>query len=259
MSRLLLRDLERIAAQTREDLNKYKTMLMVCTGTGCVSAKGFHVRDALEKAVNDRGLGHECIVIPTGCNGFCAVGPIVVVQPDGVFYQKVSDRDAAEIVDAHLVGGTPVERLMHRDPVSGAINSTMEEIDFFSKQQLIALRNKGLIDPENIDHYIARGGYSAIRDIFETWQPERVIQAVTASGIRGRGGGGFFQSRKDRSTLSLHAETPHLQRGRNPRLRAAISLSSFSSRGWGRPDALRCPSRALEAIQLLHAELQDSV
>ena len=183
-------DLDKIADAQAKRAAGYKKMLMVCTGTGCVSAKGFVIRDSLAEALKERKLDNDYLVVGTGCNGFCAMGPIIVVQPDGTFYQKVREKDIGEIVDA-LTDGKIVERLLHKDPVSGAVNEKMEEISFFSKQQLIALRNKGLIDPENIEHYIMRGGYKALEKVLGNMKPEEVRGEVTASGIRGRGGGGF--------------------------------------------------------------------
>jgi len=171
--------------------DKYKAMLMVCTGTGCVSSGGFSIRDELQNLVKMKGLENDFLVVGTGCNGFCAVGPIVVVQPEGVFYQKVTKADLEEIVTEHLINGNVVERLLHTDPVTGDINKTMDDIKFFSKQELIALRNKGLIDPENMDHYIARGGYEAIRKVLKDMKPSDVVKEVIDSGLRGRGGGGF--------------------------------------------------------------------
>jgi len=191
MSRLNISDLAEIAARQTRLHAGYKAMLMVCTGTGCVSAGGFSVKDGLNAELRERGLSGDYLVVQTGCNGFCAMGPIVVVQPEGVFYQKVGPADLKEIVDSHLLGGKVVERLLHRDPVSGAVNRRMEEIGFFSKQQLIALRNKGLIDPEQIEHAIARGSYRAFQKALTTMRPEDVIREITASGLRGRGGGGF--------------------------------------------------------------------
>ncbi len=213
MSKILMKDLASISTRINAEFKQYKAMLMVCTGTGCVAAKGFDVRDALSRAIRERGLQDTFLVVGTGCNGFCAMGPIVVVQPEGIFYQKVSEEDIPEIVAQHLIGGEPVERLMHRDPVSGAINRTMDEIKFFSKQQLIALRNKGLIDPENIDHYIARGGYESIRNVLESVSPDEVIKEILTSAIRGRGGGGFpagvkWQSAKEAALE--RKETPYI-------------------------------------------------
>ena len=184
-------DLEAIRSRHLQTIAGFKGMLMVCTGTGCVAAKGFDIRDRLTELIAAKGLAKDYLVVGTGCNGFCAAGPIVVVQPAGIFYQMVKEKDLADIVDEHLIGGRPVERLLHRDPVSGAVNPTMGDIAFFTKQQLIALRNKGLIDPENIDHYIARGGYAALAEVLDKNDGEQVIQDVMRSGLRGRGGGGF--------------------------------------------------------------------
>jgi NADH:ubiquinone oxidoreductase subunit F (NADH-binding)/(2Fe-2S) ferredoxin len=202
MTKIFMNDLETISEHVKLELKAYKAMLMVCTGTGCVSAGAFDVKDELNRVIADRNLDKDFLVVGTGCNGFCAVGPIIVVQPEGVFYQKVGKKDVEDIVDQHLVHGKIVERLLHKDPVSGELNHSMEEIKFFSKQQLIALQNKGLIDPENLDHYIARGGYRAIRSVLDSGKPDAVIKEILNSGIRGRGGGGFpagvkWQSAKD--------------------------------------------------------------
>lgn len=189
--KLTANDLNTIAAKTDGELKKYKAMLMVCTGTGCVSAGGFSIRDELQRLIRDKGLENDYLVAGTGCNGFCAVGPILVVQPEGIFYQKVGREDLETIIDEHLLNGRVVEHLLHKDPVTGEINRTMDDIRFFSKQELIALRNKGIIDPENIEHYIARGGYKGIHKALSEMAPTDVVKEVIDSGIRGRGGGGF--------------------------------------------------------------------
>ncbi|MBN2384336.1 NAD(P)H-dependent oxidoreductase subunit E [bacterium] len=183
--------LEEISRREQERAATYKGMLMVCTGTGCVAAKGFDLRDHLVEALKTRGLDKEWLVVSTGCNGFCAMGPIVVSQPDGTFYQKVTPTDVEELIEHHIVQGKVLERLLHKDPVSGVVQQKMNDIAFFNKQELIALRNKGLIDPENIDHYIARGGYRSLRKVLTELKPDDVIREIIASGIRGRGGGGF--------------------------------------------------------------------
>ncbi|MBN1163600.1 MAG: NAD(P)H-dependent oxidoreductase subunit E [Candidatus Krumholzibacteriota bacterium] len=189
-ARLKPQDLEKIVRREKKTASGYRAMLMVCTGTGCVSAKGFDIRNRLNEVIKERKLEKDYLVVGTGCNGFCAMGPIVVVQPEGTFYQQVRKTDVEEIVQG-LVEGQVVERLLHRDPVSKKVNEKMQDIAFFSKQQLIALRNKGLIDPENIDHYIARGGYQALKNVLAGMPPEDVRKEIIASGIRGRGGGGF--------------------------------------------------------------------
>ena len=183
-------DLKQISSRMNAEFDSYKSMLMVCTGTGCVAAKGFDVRDQLTQEIKDRGLENDYLVVGTGCNGFCAVGPIIVVQPEGIFYEKIKADDIAEIVESHLQGGKIVERLLHKDLSSQAAIAKMKDIGFFSKQELIALRNKGLIDPENIDHYIAREGYEALAKVLKS-DGDAVIQEIIKSGIRGRGGGGF--------------------------------------------------------------------
>ncbi len=191
MNKIVMDQLEQIAANVAKEQAAYKGMLMVCNGTGCVAAKGFEIRDTLRTVLEKHQLQDQWLVVGTGCNGFCAVGPIVVVQPEGIFYQKLRERDVETLVTEHLLGGKPVEKLMHKNPVTGAVHAKMEDIPFFTKQQLVALRNKGLIDPENLDHYIARGGYTALRKVLQQNDPDAVIEEVTRSGLRGRGGGGF--------------------------------------------------------------------
>jgi NADH:ubiquinone oxidoreductase subunit F (NADH-binding)/NADH:ubiquinone oxidoreductase subunit E/NAD-dependent dihydropyrimidine dehydrogenase PreA subunit len=183
-------DLDKIAAKQIKKAAGYKGMLMVCTGTSCAASKGFDIRAALSAALEERKLDKKYLIVGTGCNGFCSKGPIVVIQPAGIFYHMVREKDAGDIADG-LAGGTIVERLLYKDPVSGAAVENMDDIAFFGKQQLLAFRNRGLIDPENIDHYIARGGYGSLRKALSDMAPEDVRTEVAASGLRGRGGGGF--------------------------------------------------------------------
>ncbi len=190
-SPISMNQLEAISAGVHAEQARYRGMLMVCNGTGCVAAKGFEIKKILNDRLAEHGLQDQWLVVGTGCNGFCAVGPIVVVQPEGIFYQRLREKDVETLVVEHLVGGRPVEKLMHKNPVTGAINPKMEDISFFTKQQLVALRNKGLVDPENLDHYIARGGYTALRRVITEKNPDGVIAEITRSGLRGRGGGGF--------------------------------------------------------------------
>ncbi|MCK5683083.1 NAD(P)H-dependent oxidoreductase subunit E, partial [bacterium] len=213
MNKKNTKDLLQIKDKINNDLKKYKAMLMICTGTGCVSAGSFSLRDEMTAEIKKRGLDKDFLVVGTGCNGFCAVGPIVVIQPEGIFYQKVSSDDINDIIETHLLGGKIVKRLLHCDPTTGIYKEKMDEIGFFSKQQLIALRNKGLIDPDNIDHYIARDGYKSIADVIEKKDPEVLIKDIIASGIRGRGGGGFPAGVKWESCLKAvkkRSETPYI-------------------------------------------------
>ena len=194
-----IEQLIQIAVEEQNRLNRYKGMLMVCTGTGCISAGGMTIKESFEAALKRHNLVDEYLTVGTGCNGFCAVGPICVVQPEGIFYQLLKPEDAEEIVTSHLISGNIVERLLHKDPVNGQLSHKMDEIGFFTKQQLIALRNKGLIDPENIKHYLSRDGYKAFFKAGNEMTPEEIIQTLIRSGLRGRGGGGFPAGVKWRS------------------------------------------------------------
>ena len=168
-----------------------KTRVLVCESTGCVSSKSPEIRRALEKAVNELGLADKVEVGFTGCHGFCQNGPIVVVEPEGIFYCRVSPTDAQAIAASHLAGGEPVKRLFYRHPVSKEVVPRYEDIVFYKKQHRVILRNCGKINPEKISESEARGGYRALRKVIATMTPEQVIDEVVRSGLRGRGGAGF--------------------------------------------------------------------
>lgn len=172
-------------------MSSYRLNLMICAGTGCVSNKSFHIREALEREIRKQKLEKEVLTVMTGCNGFCAAGPIMLVQPDGIFYQKIQEEDIPFLVEEHLLKGRPVKRLMYIPPTELEPIPKMADISFFKKQILIALRNKGIIDPEKIDDYIARDGYVALSKVLTEMKPENVIEEIKKSGLRGRGGGGF--------------------------------------------------------------------
>lgn len=171
--------------------NGYRMYLMLCAGTGCVSTGSYKIRDALEHELEKHNLSSEVAVVMTGCNGFCANGPVMVVQPDGIFYQFLSVKDVPHLVEEHILKGRPVEKLMFTPPDEKSVVPKMSDIGFFKKQRLLALRNRGLIDPEKIEEYIARDGYKALAKVLTEMSPEEVIQEMIASGLRGRGGGGF--------------------------------------------------------------------
>jgi (2Fe-2S) ferredoxin len=161
--------------------------LMLCTGTGCVSNKAFRIRQVLEETLAKHQLQDEIAVVPTGCNGFCAQGPVMVVQPDGIFYQMLTERDIPELVEEHFLKGRPLRRLMFTPSGEQEPVPRMSDIGFFGKQRLVALKNRGLIDPERIDDYIARDGYSALAKVLMEMTPEEVVEEVKQSGLRGRG------------------------------------------------------------------------
>jgi NADH-quinone oxidoreductase subunit F len=169
--------------------------VLVCQGTGCTSSKSEQIREALEDGVKKAGLDNIKVDF-TGCHGFCQQGPIVVVEPEGVFYTHVKPEDAPEIVTAHLQGGKPVERLFYRDPITKEPVALYKNVRFYIKQKRLILRNCGRINPERIDDYIAVEGYQALRKVLTTMTPEAVIAEVKKSGLRGRGGAGFSTGQK---------------------------------------------------------------
>jgi len=172
-------------------MSSYRINLMICAGTGCVSNKAFKIREALDREIKRHNMDKEILTVMTGCNGFCAAGPIMLVQPGGIFYQKIQEEDVPFLVEEHFLKGRPVKRLMYAPPTEKEPIPKMSDISFFKKQILIALRNKGIIDPENIDDYIARDGYAALSKMLSEMKPSDVIEEIKKSGLRGRGGGGF--------------------------------------------------------------------
>lgn len=170
---------------------EFRTHLMVCAGTACVSCGAFNVKKLLEEEIKKKGLDKEILVVGTGCQGFCAQGPIVVVRPDDIFYQLLSPEDVPHLVEEHFLKGRPVKKMMYTPPGEKIQIPTMSEIGFFNKQRLIALRNKGLIDAEQIDDYIGRDGYNALIKVLTEMNPDDIVKEVKDSGLRGRGGGGF--------------------------------------------------------------------
>ena len=169
----------------------FRTHMLICAGTGCASNRSLKVRESLEAELVKRGLQDEAKVVITGCNGFCAVGPVMVVYPEGIFYQKITPEDVPELIEEHILKGRPLKRLMFAEPTTQKEIPLLNEINFFSHQVLRSLRNRGLIDPESIDEYIARDGYAGLGKALTAMTPEGIIEEVKKSGMRGRGGAGF--------------------------------------------------------------------
>ncbi len=169
--------------------------VLICGGTGCTSSGSRSIQEAFEQNIADAGLGEEVKLVQTGCFGLCALGPVVIVYPDGTFYSRVTTDDVKEIVEEHLLKGRPVERLIYNDTgaeeIVDAASVSLNDTAFYKSQNRVVLRNCGVIDPENIDEYIAMDGYAALGKVLTEMKPEEVIQTVLDSGLRGRGGGGF--------------------------------------------------------------------
>jgi NADP-reducing hydrogenase subunit HndC len=173
-------------------MDMVRSHILVCGGTGCTSSRSPQIIEALEKELQEQGLDKEVRVIQTGCFGLCALGPIMIVYPEGAFYSMVKVEDVPEIVSEHILKGRIVTRLLFQETVVD--ENTIKNLNhtkFYEKQLRVALRNCGVINPENIDEYIAVNGYEALGRVLTTMQPQDVIDVIKKSGLRGRGGAGF--------------------------------------------------------------------
>lgn len=202
MAKLKIKDLRKIKESLAEEMGlrigdlrgeipHERMNIMVCGGTGCHASKSLEVKKNLLEELDRHGLSGEIKVIETGCNGFCAMGPLLVVYPEGIIYMLVAPEDISELVKEHFIKGNPVRRLLYKDPTSGEIIPAMRDIPFFALQELRVLRNRGLINPEKIEDYIARDGYAGMAKALTEMTPEKIVQEVIDSGLRGRGGAGF--------------------------------------------------------------------
>ncbi len=169
----------------------YRSHVLVCGGTGCTSSGSGEIITNFESEIAKHDLDKEVKVVRTGCFGLCEAGPIIIVYPEGAFYSRVKPEDVGEIVEEHLLKGRIVQRLLHKEEDVEEVATTLDEIEFYKKQERVALRNCGVIDPEQIDEYIAFDGYKALGTCLTECKPQDVIEKIKASGLRGRGGGGF--------------------------------------------------------------------
>ncbi len=175
----------------------YRSHVLVCGGTGCSSSNSQLIIDAMEKEIAEAGLTDEVKVVKTGCFGLCALGPIMIIYPEGSFYSEVKPSDVHEIVQEHLLKGRIVKRLLYQETVQEDNNvKSLNQTNFYAKQHRVALRNCGVINPENIEEYIAVDGYQALGKVLTEMTPQQVIDVILASGLRGRGGAGFPTGRK---------------------------------------------------------------
>lgn len=176
----------------------YRSTILVCGGTGCTSGHSHEIFQAFEDELKVQKLENEVKCVMTGCFGLCALGPVVIVYPEGAFYSHVKVEDAKEIIDEHILKGRIVKRLLYKETLiedSGSIRS-LSDTNFYKKQTRVALRNCGVINPENIDEYIGRDGYQAIAKVLTEMTPDDVIKTMLDAGLRGRGGAGFPTGRK---------------------------------------------------------------
>ncbi len=181
-----------VALRTHENAgSKYEKHVLVCGGTGCTSSNSNAIIEKLESEFAAKGLTEKVQIVKTGCFGLCALGPIMIVYPEGSFYAMVNVDEIPRIVDEHLIGGNPVKEFLYDETVDGDNIKALDETAFYKKQNRVALRNCGVVNPECIDEYIGRDGYAALGKVVTSMSQDEVIQTILDSGLRGRGGGGF--------------------------------------------------------------------
>ena len=188
----------------------YRSHVLVCGGTGCTSSNSQKIIEAMEAEIKAKGLEEEVQVIRTGCFGLCALGPIMIVYPEGCFYSEVKVEDVPEIVEEHLLKGRMVKRLLYSETVTPQEIKGLNDTNFYKKQERVALKNCGVINPENIDEYIAYDGYLALGKCLTEYTPEQVVQIIKDSGLRGRGGGGFPTGLKWSFTAANQADQKYV-------------------------------------------------
>ncbi len=201
------RDLEALREELRKQRDPNAKQVRICLGTGCTAKGAIRVFERFQEAARQSDdatsvIGAKC----TGCHGFCERGPIVVVDPGNLFYSNVKEEDVPEIWRESVIGGRVLERLLYQDEANGRVAKTPEEIPFYRAQQRVVLAMNGVIDPRSIDDYLVHGGYAALAKALDTMTPDQVIDEVTRSGLRGRGGGGFPTGKKWRSARDAHGE-----------------------------------------------------
>ncbi len=182
---------EEVEIRTNHEYKTDKKHVLVCGGTGCTSSGSQKIINILNDEIKKAGLAEKVEVVKTGCFGLCALGPIMIVYPEGSFYSMIKEKDIPQIVEEHFKNGNPVKSLLYKETVTDEGIKALEETDFYKKQKRVALRNCGVVDPEKIDEYIARDGYQALNKVLTTMSQDEVIQIILDSGLRGRGGGGF--------------------------------------------------------------------
>ena len=205
----------------------FRSNVLVCGGTGCTSSNSEQIIEKLNEEIKAQGLDKEVNVIRTGCFGLCALGPIMVVYPEGAFYSRVTVEDVPEIVSEHLLKGRIVTRLLYQETVVDEnTTKSLNETTFYAKQMRIALRNCGVINPEVIDEYIAQDGYAALGKVLTEMTPQQVIDTMLASGLRGRGGAGFPTGLKWKFAAANQADQKYACCNADER-RSALGANSY--------------------------------
>ncbi len=193
----------------------FRSHVLICAGSGCTSSGSDNVAGAFDRLLKEEGLEKEVKIVRTGCFGLCEMGPVVIVYPEGAFYSRVNEEDVEEIVKEHLLKGRIVKRLLYKESLDKDQIKSLDQVDFYKKQMRVALRNCGVIDPENIDEYIAMDGYKALAKVLTEMTPEQVIEEIKKSGLRGRGGAGFptgmkwqfaYNSKDDKKYVCCNAD-----------------------------------------------------
>jgi len=205
-----LMELEELRKSIIKNRDPKKTIVSVCGGTGCTALGSGEVIKALREELKKRGLEDKIDVKVSGCRGFCQHGALVTIEPQGIFYQRVRAKDVAELVETTLLNGKTVDHLLYRDPVLTGQFIHEHEVPFYAKQKRLVLANSSQIDPKVIDDYIFFGGYSALAKALSTMKPEGIIEEIKASGLRGRGGGGFATGRKWESTRKAKGDLKYV-------------------------------------------------
>jgi len=203
-------DIERLREEVCAKEKASRSEIVVCCGTGCLASKSDMVKEAFEREIKYQEHDDDVIVKKSGCRGFCECGPIAVVGPEKVFYNRVKAEDVPEIVAETLLKGAPVERLLWEDPATGEKSLHEKDIPFYKKQKRVVLRNCGHVDPTNIEDYIKVDGYGALARVISEWSPQEVIDRVKASGLRGRGGAGFPTGIKWESSRNAHGREKYI-------------------------------------------------
>ncbi len=191
-------------------MDLFRAHVLVCGGTGCSSSGSAELIERFEEQIAKNGLDREVKVVRTGCFGLCEAGPVVIVYPEGTFYSRIRPDDVDEIVSEHLLKGRVVQHLVYKEKADEEQHVTLDNIDFYRPQMRLALRNCGVIDPENIDEYIAFDGYKALAKVLTEMTPEQVIDEVLKSGLRGRGGAGFPTGKKWQFAAASKADQKYM-------------------------------------------------